>query len=178
MEPYIQITPEWFADITDRNKIHNDHSWDPLGSFRKLVRTDEKYCLDEYPTFFDFVDNEYTGNSKASYVSGCGLFHEYYIEDLDYKTSNWISDNVKLVVEELIKEDNEELKKWVNDLAEELDEDISFSLEDVDEIVWEIFSQDIIGDFLGFYFPEEVKQKVLNTNPNILYERGKSVLRK
>ncbi|MCK4258728.1 MAG: GNAT family N-acetyltransferase [Halanaerobiales bacterium] len=176
MENYIQMISEWFAHIIiTETKGTIDHSWDPPWDHSgRLVSTDEKYNLDEYPTFFDFLDNDYSGNTKASYLSGCGLFHETYIEELDYKTMNWISDNVQLVVEELIKEDNEELEKWVNGL----DEDISFSIENADDIVWEISNQDIIADFLVFCYPEEVKQKVLNTDSNLLYERGKSNPRK
>ncbi|MGO0063467.1 hypothetical protein ACTID9_26275 [Brevibacillus fluminis] len=65
-----------------------DSPWDYSGT---LLRLDEGFSLDDYPCIGDFLE-EYTGNSIASYISGCGFFHDTYEEKYEQLISEFIFD--------------------------------------------------------------------------------------
>ncbi|MEW6738016.1 MAG: hypothetical protein AB1489_42460 [Acidobacteriota bacterium] len=51
----------------------------------------EKFTVANYNKLGDFL-SEYTGQSNASFVSGCGLFYQTYEEDLRELVENWIDE--------------------------------------------------------------------------------------
>lgn len=61
-------------------EIHNDFnpSWDCSGRLVPRPLTDDDYQEIMQETLAEWMDNQYSGNIRASYVSGCGLFHDTY----------------------------------------------------------------------------------------------------
>src|SRR5688572_26778959 len=56
---------------------HLDPEWDRSGSASRYQR-DPLLLLIKYETLEEWLTQAYTGNSQASYVSGCGLFWDTY----------------------------------------------------------------------------------------------------
>ncbi|WP_062198105.1 hypothetical protein [Massilibacterium senegalense] len=66
----------WFVMIIlIEKKYIVDHSCDPPWDFSgQLLCTYENFRLTDYETLQDFLENEYTGQSIASFMSNCGFF--------------------------------------------------------------------------------------------------------
>jgi hypothetical protein len=167
---YIQLVSNWFAYIILNNEkyiVDNslDPTWDHSG---RVVSADESFDLNDYETFGDFIENEYTGDSTASVNSGCGLYHTTYDESLDYMTYEWLETQLKPVINDLIENENKYLIKWI---GEEKQEIIS-SLEDIDGIIEEIHEDDLLGFFI-FTFVCELIERLKPVYPAFLFTRGK-----
>lgn len=85
----------WFSYTIQYSTAHkvsydSDPPWDCSG---RTVETGS-FDLSQYKTFKEFQE-EYTGNTKASYMSGCGFFHETYEEELLYQLEEFFSVHVK-----------------------------------------------------------------------------------
>lgn len=81
-----------------------DHSFDPPGDHsgilirRKLTEEERREILSE--TLGDWMRNQYSGASTASYVSGCGLFHDDYQKVIEDYVQERIGEVVKSQVSE------------------------------------------------------------------------------
>jgi hypothetical protein len=168
LDDYVQLVANWFAYIILKNKKHKiDHSIDPLwDNSGKVICIDEQFDLNDYATFNDFIEKEYTGESYASYMSRYGMFHYTYEESFDRISLEWLTSQFHLVIKELIDKKNGYLKKWVEN------KNISFDIKEADDITDFILFEDIIGDFIYSYL-WEIKDYLLNTHPIILFNRGK-----
>ncbi|MCK4258360.1 MAG: hypothetical protein KAX49_05245 [Halanaerobiales bacterium] len=169
-DDYIHMIAEWFSTIIlTKEKYIVDHSYDPEWDCSgRLVSTGKKFDLDEYETFAEFIENEYTGNSSASYERGCGFFHDRYEYELEDITMNWLHELLFDAVSDLIKEQNPLLQEWLVTL----DMEILYSIENADEITGVISDEDILADFIVFTFPSKVQQNVLNSHPKFLFKLG------
>ncbi|HZJ83426.1 MAG TPA: hypothetical protein VFD57_06425, partial [Clostridia bacterium] len=168
---YIQIVSEWFAYvILTRCRKIVDHKYDPPWDCSgNIINTDGKFSLDDYPALLDFVENEYSGNSRPSFISGCGIFYNTYSDELDDITRDWIVYQLEYIIKELIEEENVQLKDWLLTL----DEIINFDIENTLDISQEILCEDIISDFTFSEFPYEIMESILCMDPKLLFKRGK-----
>lgn len=64
----------------------NDPPWDNSGIVWKQ-QSDPDTLLDRYKTLAEWMEQEYTGNSRASYVSGMGLFWDTYKDEIEEEIS-------------------------------------------------------------------------------------------
>lgn len=167
---YLQLASNWFAYIILNNeKYIVDHSLDPTWDHSgRLLRAEESFDLNDYVTFGDFIETEYTGDSTASFTSGCGLYHTTYDEPLEYLTNEWLMSLLEPVIKDLIKNDNKYLMEWI---AIEKKNIISSS-EDIDGIIDEIFDDDLIGDFI-LSSSWELRESLEPIHPIFLFNRGK-----
>lgn len=83
---------EWFAyQILYAARYEIDYSncppWDASGTARHIG----VFCLADYATLASFLE-EPTGETTASYVSGCGLFHNYFNEELGKMAEDYVQD--------------------------------------------------------------------------------------
>ncbi len=68
----------WVLAGTSINIVHDyDPPWDQSGD-KRPYRVDPAELLGRYETFKAWMDEEYTGESRASFVSGMGLFWDDY----------------------------------------------------------------------------------------------------
>lgn len=165
---YVQLVANWFAYIILNNNKHEiDHSLDPpWDNSGMIIDIDEHFDLNDYATFHDFIEREYTGESNASYVSGHGMYHYTYEEPFEQITLEWLTSQLYLVIKSLIEKENKYLQEWVES------KNISFNIKAADDITDIILFEDVVGDFFYSYV-WEIKDNVLNTHPIILFSRGK-----
>jgi hypothetical protein len=82
----------------------DDPPWDCSGSARRY-QADPLMLLSRHQTLEEWLTSEYTGNSRASYVSGMGLFWQTYEDDLNEtiaeQVSELISDQLKPALQPL-----------------------------------------------------------------------------
>ena len=168
MNDYVQLVANWFAYIILNNNKHEiDHRLDPPWDNSGMITDiEEKFDLDDYATFNDFIKREYTGESNASYVSGHGMYHYTYEEPFEQITLEWLTSQLYLVIKSLIEKENKYLKEWVEN------KNISFNIKEADDITEDILFEDVVGDFFYSYV-WGIKDNVLNTHPIILFRRGK-----
>ncbi len=98
LDYYVQLVADWFAYIILKNrkyKIYHSTNppWDNSG---KVICIDEQFDLNDYATFNDFINNEYNGESYASYMSGHGMFHDTYEESFDQISLEWLTSQFHL----------------------------------------------------------------------------------
>jgi len=167
---YIQLVSNWFAySILNNKKYVLDNSLDPIWDHSgRLVSTHESFDLNDYENFGDFLENEYTGDSIASFTSGCGLYYTTYDEPLDYLTLEWLDTLIKPIINDLIKNRNKYLVQWVT----EEKNDIIASLEDIDSIIEEIYDDDLMADFIYIYSLRLI-ERLRPIHPTFLFARGK-----
>ncbi|MFO7814514.1 MAG: hypothetical protein R6V14_02030 [Halanaerobiales bacterium] len=165
---YVQLVANWFAYVILNNNKHEiDHSLDPPWDNSGMITDiDEQFDLNDYATFNDFIEREYTGESNASYVSGHGMYHYTYEEPFEQITLEWLTSQLYLVIKSLIEKENKYLEEWVEN------KNISFNIKAADDITDIILFEDVVGDFFYSYV-WEIKDNVLNTHPIILFSRGK-----
>lgn len=99
-EQFIDMASDWFVrwvlDGTAIEIVHdNDPPWDCSGSARAYA-VDPLMLLVRHTTLGAWMTEEYTGQSKASYESGMGLFWENYEDDLEGKIQDAVFDLLKL----------------------------------------------------------------------------------
>jgi hypothetical protein len=98
---------------------HNDPSWDQSGeAYRESV--DPLLLLTRHENLQQWLDNEYTGNSRASYVSGMGLFWDTYDEDVSSDIDEKVLDLIKTHLQSVL----------------DYDEDDDIWMDILDEITW------------------------------------------
>ncbi|HKL13064.1 MAG TPA: hypothetical protein VJ907_05605 [Halanaerobiales bacterium] len=170
IDDYIQMTSEWFAYIILSKKRYKlDHSFDPpWDNSGKAVCTDKKIDIEDYSTFDEFLENELSGQSFATHVSNHGLGYYTYIRDFEQESLDWILLKLKLVINELIKDENIYLENYSKE------NNISFNIEKSNNLVEEILFEDIVGDYLydlNFKFMDKLK----DLNPYFLFRRGRKV---
>lgn len=168
IDSYIKEVAEWFSYIILKYKKYEiDHSFDPpWDNSGRVICSGEQINLDDYDTFEDFLENEYSGTSSPSYMSGHGMFHEAYREDFDYMTIDWMYSQVSPVIKGLIKDENKDLKKFAKNY------NIEFTIKEIDNIIENIIDEDIVGD-ISWELEWHIKDYVLDTHPLILFNRGK-----
>lgn len=76
-----------------------DPSWDCSGH---LFRTKEKLSISSTKTLEEISDM-YNGNTTASYLSGCGLFHDRFIQDVEENVKSFLYDYVDYYIRECFK---------------------------------------------------------------------------
>lgn len=88
---------QWFAyAILYKPKYKVTHGFDPSWDSSGIaMSTGKSFCLSDYDSIEDFLSSEYTGQSQASFVSGCGLFHQTYKEALSEVIRDWLTEELK-----------------------------------------------------------------------------------
>lgn len=72
----------WLVSIILNNNKYNERIEDwgfDVSTYPE--KTDEKYDLSKYKTVEEFLSNEFTGNTKATYISGHGIAAETLLEE-------------------------------------------------------------------------------------------------
>ena len=94
-----------------------DPEWDCSGSLSRQYISPEDYLVkvcEEYPTLGSWAEQTYTGNSTATYMSGCGLNYETYSSEILEDVESYV---FKLIKEKLgIASDSEDDDERVDDL--------------------------------------------------------------
>ena len=92
----MELFTEW---LLDGKTYEVDHSFDPPGDHsgilicRKLTEEERREIMSK--TLGDWMRSQYGGNSTASYVSGCGLFHDDYQKVIEDYVQDRITDVLK-----------------------------------------------------------------------------------
>lgn len=173
LDDYIQMVSEWFAYIVlSKKRKRIDHSIDPpWDNSGRVISTDEKLQLEDYATFEEFLENELTGESFATYVSNMGIAHYTYDRDFELKSMDWIYHQVKLVIEDLIKVKNVYLVNYLQD------KDMSCDIDKANMIVEEMNFEDIAVD-CRYHIFFELREKISKADPHFLFKRGKDNAKK
>jgi len=92
----MELFTEWLLD----GKTYDvDHSFDPPGDHsgmlicRELTEEERREVMSK--TLGEWMRSQYSGNSTASYVSGCGLFHDDYQKVVEDYVQDHITDVLK-----------------------------------------------------------------------------------
>jgi hypothetical protein len=149
---YITVVAKWLAMVilSDKPKYVVVHDYDPSWDFSGSLEHKGHLNLRDYNILEDFLD-EYTGATLPSYVSGCGLFHQRYVENLEEITRFWLSDQLDLVVQEIFPHLTKEI---------------------VEDIIEEIYSADLLGDLL-IELEVGLIDRTAKIDVNYLYKLGK-----
>ncbi|MCA1066117.1 hypothetical protein QTG56_25480 (plasmid) [Rossellomorea sp. AcN35-11] len=171
---YIQQVSEWIARVflseTRKEVTHDfDPPWDYSG---ELIDTNEPFQLKDYTSLESFTENEYNGISEASFVSGCGLLHKYYTDELDELTDEWVVDQLISAVIELRREHPDRFNDFIEGVKEEGEE-----IHTAKEITQLILMTDIIGDFIVFDLPTELSVEVGKMNLSYLVKRSTEIVK-
>jgi hypothetical protein len=92
----MDLFTEW---LLDGKTFDVDHSFDPPGDHsgilfcRKLTEEERREIMSE--TLGEWMRSQYSGNTTASYVSGCGLFHDNYQKVIEDYVQDRITDVLK-----------------------------------------------------------------------------------
>jgi hypothetical protein len=92
----MDLFTEW---LLDGKTFDVDHSFDPPGDHsgilicRKLTEEERREIMGK--TLGEWMRSQYSGNSTASYVSGCGLFHDDYQKVIEDHVQGRITDILK-----------------------------------------------------------------------------------
>lgn len=127
-EILLGLRPElavWFAyQILEGRKFEVDYSWDPPWDCSGHLKTSGNLSLADYNQLFDFLD-EYSGNSRPSFVSGCGMFHDSYRDDLTEVVSEHLWSLVRAQTPtDLTNEEQDALTEDYADLICEIEGDL------------------------------------------------------
>jgi len=92
----MDLFTEW---LLDGKTFDVDHSFDPPGDHsgilicRTLTEEERREIMSK--TLGEWMHSQYSGNSTASYVSGCGLFHDDYQKVIEDHVQGRITDILK-----------------------------------------------------------------------------------
>lgn len=111
--------------------IPPDVSWDRSGSVEEVTKNIINYISSLEQEFYDenFLCTLYNGNSRASYVSGCGLFYETFSDAIFESLKMELFSKI-LTLNNITNEDDENYdkildfvcdieKEWIFDIIEE-----------------------------------------------------------
>lgn len=160
---YIKDFAAWLVDAIEfGTKYDVDHDLDPpYDSSGRLVEVGS-FNIDDYETVSDFF-NEYTGQTEASYMSGCGFFHKTYDSEWDDFTSELSNKIFKEVISDIAREN----KTIYLELLEEIEPEDS---EVFDEI------QEFFCDFI-YEFSSEILSNIEDMKVSDLYEIDKEYIK-
>ncbi len=86
----------WVIDSIDRDITYeNDPPWDHSGSIISETSS-EGALLEKYDTLGAWMDDAYTGQSDATFESGCGLRYFTYSTEVDYLVRDFYADVVRI----------------------------------------------------------------------------------
>jgi hypothetical protein len=97
----MELFTEW---LLEGETFEVDHSFDPPGEHsgrlicRKLTEEERRVIMSE--TLGEWMCSQYSGTSTASYVSGCGLFHDNYQKVIEDHLQESISEILRSQVSE------------------------------------------------------------------------------
>lgn len=172
IQKYIQEVTVWISKVflsETKTKItfESDPPWDTSGL---NYNTGYSFNIRDYTSLDSFIKNEYNGSSHPSFISGMGMFHDFYSSELDELTDEWISLQLKETIELLLEEKNQLILKYA-DLHED-NETHKCEYKTADEISQLIYDDSIIGDFLVFEYPMELKRRIGQMDINLLFKIG------
>jgi hypothetical protein len=101
----MELFTEWLLDGVTFEVDHGfDPSWDHSGVLihRKLTEEEKKENMSG--TLGEWMRSQYSGNSTASFMSGCGMFHDNY--------ENVIEDYIKDSIGEVLRSQVSEEEWW------------------------------------------------------------------
>lgn len=176
IENYIREVAVWItkillSDTKTKITFELDPPWDSSG---KTFDTCNSFNISDYETLDNFIENEYNGTSHASFISGMGVFHDFYSSELDVLTDNWVSLQMRETIKLLLKEKNQLILEYAK-LREEKDRIAhKCQYKTAEEITQLIVDDDIIGDFLFFYYPIELKRRIGQMDIKLLFKLGQA----
>lgn len=174
-ELFKDVATEFAYQILHEPKYYVTHRYDPPWDCSGETCRDERgYDIGNYETLGDYLE-EYSGNSEASFVSGCGLFHETRRDDfekiLDKHTALWVKEAIKDIIS------SEDKNKFLEFLFEQKDTDIDdseiLSAQNDNELVDAIFN--------GLYWEcnidliSEQMDRLEKFNTRFLYGKGEKI---
>jgi hypothetical protein len=117
------VVATWFATTILYCKRYSeshrgDPSWDCSGS----VPIQGEFHLEDYAKLADFLP-EFTGNSTATYISGCGMAHDTYEESLKNLVVEHVYSGIKRTGE------SEYPMDWADDVQDEADATVQALME-------------------------------------------------
>jgi hypothetical protein len=181
MQQFIEQIATWFAhqimyETKHSVEYYSDPSWDSSGT---VLDTNKSFSIDEYLTLADFVENEYTGNTTVSYVSGCGLFHDRYEKELQQICWDWVSSFVPMATDELIRESDEFLE-WLKEAFKENKEYTDFKTlsefdpnhEQATKIAVDVLMGTEVAGWAYIHHEGECIERVKKMNASLLYKMG------
>jgi hypothetical protein len=174
IEKYIQEVAVWVSKILiseTKTKITFEYAppWDSSG---QTYNTGHSFDIGEYDTLDSFIENEYNDSSHASFVSGMGIFHDFYSNELDELTDNWVALQLEETVDLLLKEKNQLILEYAK--LREIEDSITQKCQykTAKEISQLIYTDDIIGDFLVIDYSIELKRQIGQMDIKLLFKLG------
>ncbi|MCG7337036.1 hypothetical protein MHZ95_17385 [Sporosarcina sp. ACRSM] len=146
-----------------------DPPWDHSGHlFTKLG--DARFTIEQYGKVGDFFE-EYTGNSIASFVSGCGLFYETYEE----KYEGWMEEQFRDAHNTVLQSKDDEDLSMLTRAAFGVD---SFDPNDKDFLVDDLQNTfDELEDF-SFLHAENLRMKISAMDLRFVFKLGEKQAKK
>lgn len=143
---------EWVAHTflfdTKFQHVNNFEPWDSSGDVRK---TSQRFNINDYPTFQDFLEEELTGERIPTFASGHGWHFPTFSEKLrDDIIWDYVVEQQKLAIGELIRSKDAELIMWIESNVV----DSSLSPKD--------FEKDV-----DYWKAEKVMEIILDVDPHI-----------
>lgn len=167
---YNSLIAKWFArSVLEGEKCVIDHSLDPpWDDSGRVVNTSEMFDISDYSKVDHFLE-EYTGASRASFISGMGMFHDIYRDDLQEITEEWVLQRLESAIKSLVLDNNAILKEWVTKLE---GSEFDFTVSNLDDIVCLIHEETEVLDHT-LLISINLVEKIGNTDAKILFQVGK-----
>ncbi|RCW74996.1 hypothetical protein [Saliterribacillus persicus] len=174
IEKYLQEIAVWISKILlSETKTEITFEFDPpWDSSGQILNTNFPFEISDYETLDSFLENEYNGSSRPSFMSGHGLFHDFYSSELDELTDNWIALQVTETINVLLKENNHLILNYAKLREDEESQSHKTQYKTAEEISQLIYLDDILGDFLVIDYPIELKEFVGKMDITLLFKQG------
>ena len=101
--------------ILENHRGEAIEEWSPWDHSTRGQLSNESFDLTQYETVGDFLDNEFTGNTIATYCSGSGLAAETYAEAFQTESWQMYNDCVRHVAPALCRPEDGGIDDEVND---------------------------------------------------------------
>ena len=174
-ELFKDVASEFAYQILYESKYYVTHRDDPPWDCSGETCRDERgYDINNYETLGDYLE-EYNGNSEASFVSGCGLFHKTRKDDfeeiLDEHAALWVKEATKDII---TSEDKNKFLEFLFELKyTDIDDSEILSAQNDDELVDAIFNG-LYGE-CNIDLISEQMDRLEKLNTRFLYGKGEKI---
>ena len=175
-ELFKDVASEFAYQILYESKYYVTHRDDPPWDCSGETRRDERgYVIDTYEMLGDYLE-EYNGNSEASFVSGCGLFHKTRKDDfeeiLDEHAALWVKEAIREIIT------SEDKSKFLEFLFEQKYTDIEeleiVSVKNDDDELIEVITNGLYGECNIDLIYEQI-DRLEKVNTRFLYGKGEKI---
>ena len=171
---FISNVAIWIAKIfLSETKIEITHEYDPPWDSSGITyNTNLPFEIEEYTSLSSFIETELNGQSNPTFISGFGMGHDTYSKELDELIDEWIISQLKETIDVLLRDKSKILFDYLKMIKAGENGGINTPFYSADDITNSILFDDIIGDFITFDFPGQLRDKVLEADLKFLVRLG------